>query len=173
MGFTPLEGLMMATRSGSVDPGLLLHLQQRHGLSPQSLEATLNRESGLLGVSGVSADMREVQAAARSGVVAARLALDIYTHRVRQATGALAVTLGGVDALVFTAGVGEHADEIRAAICEGVQCLGLDLDAAANRRAVPDVDVATAESRGRILVIATREDVTMLEEVRRVITIGN
>jgi acetate kinase len=168
MGFTPLDGLMMATRSGAVDPGILLHLLRRHGRSASELEQALNHESGLLGVSGVSADMREVRAAAREGNTRARLAVDVYTHRIRQAVGALAVTLGGIDALVFTAGVGENSAEVREASCAGLGCLGLELDAEANASCVPDADVAEAASPARILVIATREDVTMLGEVTEV-----
>lgn len=169
MGYTPLEGLMMGTRSGSVDPGILLHIQQHHGLSPVQVETTLNRESGLLGVSGVSADMRQVLEAAQGGHEQARLALAIYAHRVRQAIGALAVTLGGIDALVFTAGVGEHAAEVRKDVCVGLECLGLRLDPNANMNCRPDADVASEGSRGRILVIRTREDVTMLREVIQVL----
>jgi acetate kinase len=165
MGFTPLDGLMMATRSGSLDPGIVLHVQRRHGLSAGDVEAALNHASGLLGVSQLSGDMREVQAAARGGDEQARLALDVYAHRVRQAVGALAVTLGGVDALVFTAGVGENSAEVRAASCRGLECLGLELDAQANASARPDADVARRGSPARILVIATREDLTMLDEV--------
>lgn len=165
MGFTPLEGLMMATRSGSIDPGIITHVQQQHGLSPQQVEAALNRDSGLLGVSGVSADMRQVLAAAQEGHDQAKLAVGIYTHRVRQAIGALAVTLGGVDALVFTAGVGENAGQVREAICSGLECLGLELDLTVNATCRPDGDVASHDSRARILVIATREDLTMLGEV--------
>jgi acetate kinase len=169
MGFTPLEGLVMATRSGSIDPSIVLHVQQHHGLTAQQVESALNRESGLLGVSGVSADMRQVLAAAKGGNDQARLALGIYTHRVRQVIGALAVTMGGVDALIFTAGVGEHASEVRASICAGLGCLGLELDEHANAACKPDADVARPASRGRILVIATREDVTMLREVIQVL----
>jgi acetate kinase len=169
MGFTPLDGLMMATRSGSVDPGILLHVQLHYGLSAKEVEEALNHESGLLGVSGISADMREVLAAMRAGNEPARLAVDVYTHRVRQAIGALAVTLGGVEALVFTAGVGENSAEVRAASCRGLECLGLEIDAEANARCRPDADVARRDSPARILVIVTREDVTMLGEVMRVI----
>jgi acetate kinase len=169
MGYTPLEGLMMATRSGSIDPGIMLHVQQHHGLTAQQVESVLNRESGLLGVSGISADMRQVLAAAKGGHDQARLALGIYAHRVRQAIGALTVTMAGVDALVFTAGVGEHAREVRVSICAGLECLGLELDAQTNASCVPDADVARPGSRGRILVIATREDVTMLREVMQVL----
>jgi acetate kinase len=169
MGFTPLEGLMMATRSGSIDPGIVLHVQRRHGLTAEQVESALNRESGLMGVSGVSADMRQVLAAAKGGHEQSQLALGIYTHRIRQAIGALAVTMGGVDALVFTAGVGEHAREVRASVCAGLECLGLELDAQTNASSLPDSDVARPGSRGRILVIATREDVTMLREVIQVL----
>lgn len=169
MGFTPLEGLMMATRSGSVDPGVVLHVQQHHGLTAAQVETALNKESGLLGVSGVSADMRQVLAAARQGHEPARLALGIYTRRVRQAVGALAVTMGGVDAVAFTAGVGEHAADVRASACDGLECLGVELDPQANAACRPDADVASPNSRARILVIATREDVTMWREVLRVL----
>jgi len=169
MGFTPLDGLMMATRSGSIDPSIVLHVQEHHGLSPSQVELALNHESGLLGVSGISADMRQVLAAAKNGHALARLAIGIFTHRVRQAIGALAVTMGGADALVFTAGVGEHAADIRSSICAGLQCLGLDLDTQSNAACRPDADVARTDSGGRIFVIATREDVTMVQEVVRVL----
>jgi acetate kinase len=171
MGFTPLDGLMMATRCGAIDPSIVLHVQQHHGLTAAQVEAALNRESGLLGVSGVSADMRQVLRAARDGHEQARLALGIYAHRVRQAIGALAVTMGGVDALVFAAGVGEHADEIRVSVCARLEFLGLKMDARANASCRPDADVASRGSRGRILVIATREEATMLDEVARVLAL--
>jgi acetate kinase len=169
MGFTPLEGLMMGTRSGSIDPSIVLFVQQSHGLSADQVEAALNHESGLLGVSGISSDMRGVLEAARAGHRGAQSALAVYVHRVRQAIGSLAVTMGGVDALVFTAGVGEHAAEVRRAVCDGLDCLGLELDQDANANCHPDADVATRDSRGRILVITAREDVTMLREVVAVI----
>jgi acetate kinase len=171
MGFTPLEGLMMATRSGSIDPGVVLYVQQHHGLTAEQVQTALNRESGLLGASGLSADMRKVLAAAKEGHQQAQLSLAIYTHRVRQAIGALSVTMGGTDALVFTAGVGEHAAEIRKDICVGLDCLGLELDSEANTSCQPDADVARNRSRARILVIATREDVTMLREVIQVLSV--
>jgi acetate kinase len=170
MGFTPLDGLMMATRCGSIDPSIVLHVQDHHGLTPAQVETALNRESGLLGVSGISADMREILKAAKDGHEQARLALGIYTHRVRQAIGALTVTMGGIDALVFTAGVGENAAEVRQTICAGLHCLGLNLDGNANTLSRPDADIATTHSQGRIYIIATREDVTMLREVLEVMS---
>ncbi|HEX7077203.1 MAG TPA: acetate/propionate family kinase [Candidatus Eisenbacteria bacterium] len=170
MGFTPLEGLMMGTRSGSIDPGILVYVQRRHGVDVETLDRALNLESGLLGVSGVSSDVREVEAAADNGNERARLALQIYVERARGVVGALAVALGGVDALVFTAGVGEHAAGLRASICDGLGCLGLKLDAARNASAEPgaDVDVAAADSRGRILVVKTREALMIARATRRV-----
>jgi acetate kinase len=169
MGFTPLEGLMMGTRSGSIDPSIVLHVQHHHGLTVEQVEAALNHESGLLGVSGISGDMRQVLDAARAGHQQAQLALAVYTRRVRQAIGALAVTMGGMDAVVFTAGVGEHAGQVREAICAGLECLGLELDSQANATCRPDADVARGGSRAPILVIATREDVTMLQDVIHVL----
>jgi len=168
MGFTPLDGLMMATRSGSVDPGIITQVLLERGLGAKEVEEALNQRSGLLGVSGISGDMREVLAAGRAGYERARLAVDVYVRRVRQAIGALTVTLGGVDVLVFTAGVGENSAEIRAAACRGLECLGLELDWDANARCRPDADVTRPGSRGRILVLAAREDLAMLTDVVRV-----
>ncbi len=163
MGFTPLEGLMMGTRSGSIDPGILIHLMRTRGLDADQLDHALNFESGLLGVSGVSSDMREVLTAAPTNP-AARLAIEIYVHRVRQTIGAMAATLDGVDALVFTAGVGENSSEIRRQVCGGLNHLGLTIDSAANDNCTPDADIATASSRGRILVVATKEALTVLRQ---------
>lgn len=161
MGFTPVEGLMMGTRSGSVDPGLLLHLLLRCGVGADALEQAINRKSGLLGVSGVSADMREVIQAVDQGNERADLAYRMFVHRARASIGALAVTLGRVDALVFTAGIGEHSPRVRAAICDGLECLGLELDQERNAAAQYDAVVSTPKSAGAILVIATREDVML------------
>jgi acetate kinase len=167
MGFTPLDGLMMGTRSGSVDPGILIHVLRNKGLSIDQLDHALNHESGLLGVSGVSSDMREVLAAESRGEPRARLAVDVYIHRIQQTIGAMAATLGGVDGLIFTAGVGENAPLIRQRVCEKLEHLGLELDPSGNQRCTPDADVATRTSRARILVIVTREDLTIVRELRR------
>jgi acetate kinase len=169
MGFTPLDGLVMGTRSGSVDPGLLLHVLRHKGVTAEDLDRILNHESGLLGVSGVAADMRRVLQEARTGHEGARLALEVYVRRVRQTIGAMFVTLGGLDALVFTAGVGENAVEIRAAVCDGLGCIGLELDAHANQQCQPDADVASMASDARILVIATREDLTIAREAAKLL----
>jgi acetate kinase len=169
MGFTPLDGVMMGTRSGGVDPGMLIYLLRHKGLDAATLDRALNHESGLLGVSGISSDMREVLAAARADEPEPRaiLAIDVYVHRIQQTIGAMAAVLNGVDALVFTAGVGEHAPEIRRRVCEKLTHLGLEIDQVANAACMPDADIATEQSRGRILLITTREDLTIVREIRR------
>jgi len=168
MGFTPLEGLMMGTRSGTVDPGMLVYLLRHKGLDVNNIDHALNYESGLLGVSGVSSDMRQVLSEL-AGNPDARLAIEVYVHRIRQTVGAMAATLGGVDALVFTAGVGEHASEIRKQVCENLKYLGLELDRTANETCQPDADIAMPASAARILVIATREDLTIMRETRQLV----
>ena len=172
MGFTPLEGLMMGTRCGSIDPSIVLHVQEHHGLTVAQVESALNHESGLLGVSGLSADMRSVLKLANEGNANSQVALAIYAHRVRKAIGALAVTMGGVDALVFTAGVGENSSDVREKVCAGLECLGLVLNQQANATSTPDADVADSSSPNRILVIRTREDITMLRDVLQVLGEG-
>jgi acetate kinase len=169
MGFTPLEGVMMARRSGSVDPGLILYLLTRKGLSPAEVERGLNEQAGLAGVSGVSADMRKVLAAAGTGHERANLAVAMFVRRIVAAIGALAAVLGGVDALVFTGGIGEHSAEIRARVTAGLAHLGLHLDVQANAARSSDGDVATAASPARILVLEAREDLAILREVRKVL----
>ncbi len=170
MGFTPLEGVMMAQRSGSVDPGLLLFLLSRRGLDPAALDRGLNEQSGLLGVSGVSADMRQVLAAAEAGQERARLARDMFVDRVTACLGAMVAILHGLDVLVFTAGIGEHSAPIRAAICDAFGYLGLRLDAELNGgSARDDRDISLDASAVRVLVIAAREDLSILHQVKRVL----
>jgi acetate kinase len=168
MGFTPLEGLVMGTRSGTVDPGILVYALQRKGLDGNALDKALNYESGLLGLSGISSDMRQILSELPHNADA-RLAVEVYVHRIRQTMGAMAATLGGVDALVFTAGVGERSQEIRKRVCQNLDYLGLELDRKANETCKPDADIATPSSSARILVVATREDLTIMRETRRLV----
>jgi acetate kinase len=168
MGFTPLEGMVMGSRAGSVDPGILIYAMERMGLSAMELGEVLQRRSGLLGVSGVSSDFRAVQEAAMEGNGRARLALSIYANSVRDAIGTLAVTLGGVDSLVFTAGVGENSAPLRGEVCRGLECLGLRLDPERNQALRPDADIAAAGTGGRILILRTREDLHIARETLRV-----
>jgi acetate kinase len=171
MGFTPLEGLMMATRSGTVDPGLVLWLQRHHDLSADDIEQALDRQSGLLGVSGVSDDARAVEEAAAAGNRRAALALGIYHHRLRAGIAAMAAALGGLDALVFTGGVGEHSATVRAAACEALGFLGVQLDPVRNEAvADDDADISAPGARARALVVHAREDLEIAREVSRVLS---
>jgi acetate kinase len=165
MGFTPLEGLVMATRSGSVDPGLLLWLVDEAGLASHELADALEHESGLLGLAG-TADMREIIDATTTGSEEARLALDVYIHRLRAGIAAMAAALGGLDVLVYTGGVGERAREVRAQAASGLAFLGVELDAERNRGASSDADISGAGGRVRTLVVHAREDLEMARQVR-------
>jgi acetate kinase len=158
MGFTPLEGLMMGSRSGSVDPGILLYLMRQQGLNVDQLDRLLNQQSGLLGLSGVSNDMRAVQAAIAQNNSQAQLAYQVYIHRIRSGIGAMLASLGGLEALVFTAGVGEHDAGVRSHVCQGFEFLGLALDESKNSSNPRDQDIAAADSRVRVFVIQTQED---------------
>jgi acetate kinase len=160
MGFTPLEGLMMGTRSGSVDPGIVTYLMRQRQFSGQQVDEVLNQKSGLLGISGISSDMRQILAASKSGHQRAKLAFDMYVHRLRQEVGAMISVLGGVDALIFTAGVGENSPEVRAAVCHNFAFLGVRLDQGKNAQSPldNDVDISTRDSTVRVLVIHAQED---------------
>jgi acetate kinase len=164
MGFTPMEGLVMATRSGSVDPGLVLWLL-RHGLDVDALERGLDREGGLKGLAG-EADMRVLLA---RDDAEAELALDVYVHRLRAAIAAMAAALGGVDALVFTGGVGEHAPEVRARTVAGLGFLGVALDSEANARATADAEIGAAGAAARTVVVTAREDLEVARQVRELL----
>jgi len=167
MGFSPLEGLMMGTRSGSVDPGILLHLQREFGLSTEELDQALNYSSGLLGVSGISPDLEVLETEAARGNVRAQLAFDLFADRVRGAVGSLATTLGGLDALVFTDRIGENSPALRAAVCAGLDFMGVHLDLDTNRTARADADLALPGSPARILVLHTREEWMIALEARQ------
>ncbi|HXZ70628.1 MAG TPA: acetate/propionate family kinase, partial [Streptosporangiaceae bacterium] len=172
MGFTPLEGLVMATRSGSVDPGLVLWLEEHAGTPPAELAATLEHRSGLLGLAG-TADMREVLARASAGEQDARLALDVYTHRLRAGIAAMAAALGGLDLLVFTGGVGENSPPVRAEAAAGLGFLGVRLDPDRNTAAADggpaDRDIGHPDAPVRSFVIAAREDIEIAAQVRAVL----
>jgi acetate kinase len=176
MGFTPLEGLVMATRSGDVDPGALLWLQQRAGLDAATVEHQLWHEAGLAGLSRRSGDMREVLAGADQGDERCRLALDVYVHRLRGAVAAMVASLGGLDVLVFTGGVGEAAPRVRAEAATGLGFLGVGLDERANRSAGPgrpDVELTAPTATVRTLVVHAREDLEIDRQVRRVLASGD
>jgi acetate kinase len=169
MGFTPLEGLMMGTRSGSVDPGILTYLMRQGNVDGREIDEVLNQKSGLLGISGVSGDMRQILIAIQQGNQRAQLSFDIYIHRLQASIGAMVAVLGGIDALVFSAGVGENSPEVRLAACSNLEVLGLRLDAARNANPHPDADIATPDSPARILVIRAQEDWAIAEECWKLI----
>src|SRR5919204_967939 len=168
MGFTPLEGLVMATRSGSVDPGALLWLQRSLGVSATEMERALELESGLLSLCGTS-DMRELLRRADAGDDRARLAKEIYVHHLRRWIAAMAASMGAVDVIAFTGGVGEGSMEIRAAGCEGLGFLGVRLDNSRNERSDPeDSELSAADSAVKVTLIHAREELEIAREVRRV-----
>lgn len=169
MGFTPLEGLVMGTRSGDLDPALVAVLAERLGTDASEVVRILNKESGLLGLSGVSNDMREVTRAAAEGNQRAELALRVFCRRVRKYIGAYLAVLGGADAVVFSAGIGENSPEVRRRVCEGLEPLGVVLDEEANRRVrAREADISGPGARVRVLVIPTDEERMIAEDAYRV-----
>ncbi len=169
MGFTPLEGLVMATRSGSVDPGLIVWLAQRGGLSPDDLADGLERRSGLAGLADGSGDMRDVRAAALAGDERAGLAIEVYLHRLAREVAAMAAALNGLDVLVFTGGVGEHDAATRASAAARLAFLGVATDPGRNERASGDEDLSAAGAPVRTLRITAREDVEIARQARTVV----
>ncbi|MBM3391747.1 MAG: acetate/propionate family kinase [Betaproteobacteria bacterium] len=162
MGFTALDGLPMGTRCGAIDPGVLLYLMDQRGMDARAIEKLLYNQSGLLGVSGISSDMRKLLG---SDDARARLAVDVYTYRIRREMGSLAAALGGVDAIAFTAGIGENSAEIRARICRDAAWLGVELDAAANAQGGPRI--STPGSRVNVWVIPTNEELMIARHTQR------
>jgi acetate kinase len=171
MGFTPLEGLVMATRSGTVDPGLVLWLEEHQHQAPQDIAGALERRSGLLALAG-TADMREVEARVTAGDAEARLALDVYVHRLVISIGAMAAAAGGVDGLVFTGGVGENSAGVRYRTAERLGHLGIAIDPAGNDGDGADRDITADGAPVRTLVIAAREDVQIARETRAALSRG-
>lgn len=169
MGFTPLEGLVMATRAGDVDPGLVLWLLQRGGLSVGDVENALDNGSGLLGLSGVSGDLRAVLAAADAGDERSALAYSVYLHRLRAAVAAMAAAMGGLDGIVFTGGVGENSARLRRDACRGLGFLGLAIDDDANEQASGDRLVSSASASASVTVVSAREDLEIARQVREVL----
>ena len=168
MGFTPLEGLVMATRSGSVDPGLVLWLQEHAGMPAAELAATLEYRSGLAALAG-TADMKAILAADAAGDPDAALALDVYLHRLRAGIAAMAAAMGGLDALVFTGGVGERSSAIRGRATEGLAFLGIELDQARNASVATDAEIGGQAALVLAFVVEAREDLQIARDVRSVL----
>jgi acetate kinase len=169
MGYTPLDGVMMGTRSGAVDPGILIHLLRQGTLSVAELNHLLNQDSGLKGISGVSNDLRQIYGAIAEGNSRAQLAYDMFIHSLRKALGSMIASLGGVDAIAFTAGIGENDPAVRAAVCSAFEFMGVILDPNQNRRSPEDLEISAAGAKVRVFALHTQEDWEIAQECRRLL----
>ncbi len=169
MGLTPLEGLVMGTRCGDIDPAIVPFLQEKEDLSSKEIDNIMNKESGLLGISGISNDSRDIQEAAADGNERAQLAGDVFNYRVKKYIGAYTAAMGGVDAIVFTAGIGENAIEIREGILDGLEYLGFELDKEANDSRGKEIEISKAGSDTRVFVIPTNEELVIARDTAEIL----
>jgi len=170
MGFTPLAGLVMVTRSGDVDPGLLMWLLQRGGVSVDELDQALENRSGLKGLSGTSGDLRDVLAGRAAGDLDCTLAFDVFVHQLCREIAAMTAAVGGLDVLVMTGGIGEHAPLVRARVATRLAYLGVDVDPEANERATGDADISSSVASVRTVVVTAREDLEITRQVADLVT---
>ncbi|MDU2065612.1 MAG: acetate kinase [Sporomusaceae bacterium] len=168
MGFTPLDGLLMGTRSGSIDPAIISFLMKKANMTSAEVDAYLNKESGVLGISGVSSDFRDIEEAANENNSRAKLALDMFAYRVRKYIGAYAAAMGGVDVVVFTAGLGENSASMRASICEGLEFMGICVDAEKNNVRGKETKVSTDDSKVTVLLIPTNEELVIARDTKAI-----
>lgn len=170
MGLTPTEGLMMGTRCGDVDPGALTYLMERHGLSDADIQKMINKESGVAAISGISNDMREIEAAVNAGHERATLALDMYEHRIIKYVGAYAAEMGGVDIIVFTGGVGENQVGVRENVCEPLKFMGVEIDKAVNNTVHgTETVISTPASKVKVVVVPTDEELTIARDTKEIV----
>ncbi len=169
MGFTPLEGLLMGTRSGDLDPSIVTYVMGKEGLDVREMNALLNKHSGLIGVSGESSDMRELEEAVAEGDKRAKNAFDLFTYRIKKYVGSYIAAMGGLDALVFTGGIGENSTEVRKAVCSNMKYLGLELDLEKNNSAKEDMDISTVNSKAKILRITTNEELVIALDTEEIV----
>ena len=169
MGLTPTEGLMMGTRVGDVDPGALVYLMERADLDAKQLQTVINKESGVLGVSGISNDMRDIEAGIAAGNERAKLAMEMYEYRILKYIGAYAAVLDGVDIIVFTGGVGENQTKTRENICRHLNYLGVTFDAEANKVRGEEVTISAADSKVKVVVIPTDEEMMIAEDTAEIV----
>lgn len=170
MGLTPLEGLPMGTRSGNLDPAILQFLMNKYGFSADEMNNILNKKSGVLGISGVSSDFRDLDKAAEEGNERARLALDKFAYEVRKYIGSYAAAMGGVDILTFTAGVGENSPSMRESICKGLEFLGIHIDPEKNNVRGKEVDISAADSSVKVYIIPTNEELMIARDTLALVT---
>lgn len=165
MGLTPLEGVMMGTRSGDVDGGAITYLMKKHGFTPDEMSNYLNKKAGVAGVSGVGSDMRDLEAAAKEGNKRAILATDMYNYKIKKYVGAFAAAMGGADVIVFTAGVGENQSSMREAVCEGLEYMGVKIDKALNATIRgKEALISTPDSKVKVVVIPTDEELMIASD---------
>ena len=169
MGLTPTEGLMMGTRSGDVDPGALVYLMQQYGLDAEGLQKLVNKQSGVLGVSGISSDMRDIEDAIARGDEKAKLAMDMYEYRILKYIGAYAAVLGGVDVIVFTGGVGENQIGTREVICKKLAFMGVTFDAEANKTRGKEIEISGKDSKVHVVVIPTDEELMIARDTAAIV----
>ncbi len=170
MGFTPLEGLVMGTRSGDIDPAIISFLAEKEKVSVDAINTVLNKQSGVLGISGVSSDFRDIETAAAEGNYRANLAIEVFAHRVKHYIGSYFAELNGADAIIFTAGVGENDIDMRALICKDLENLGIELSPEANNVRGKETDLSTPNSKVRILLVPTNEELVIARDTHEIVS---
>ena len=168
MGFTPLEGVAMGTRCGSIDPAVVPFMMEKEGLSTREVDTLMNKKSGVLGVSGLSNDFRDLDEAASKGNERAELALEVFAYKVKKVIGEYSAVLNGADAVVFTAGIGENSASIRKRILSGLEGIGIKIDEEKNKIRGQEIDIATPDSKIRVLVIPTNEELTIARDTKEI-----
>ncbi|MCW8849639.1 MAG: acetate kinase [Melioribacteraceae bacterium] len=169
MGFTPLEGLLMGTRSGDLDPSIITYIMGKEELNISEVNTLLNKHSGLAGISGESSDMREIEQAVEDGDRKAKYAFDVFNYRIKKYAGAYAAAMGGIDALVFTGGIGENSPNVRKAVCSGLEFLGLNIDLDKNENVEGEVNIAKDDSPAQILRIPTNEELVIAMDTEKIV----
>lgn len=169
MGLTPLEGLFMGTRCGDIDLAVVFYLMKKADMSPDEIDRVMNKEAGVYGISGVSSDFRDIESASNDGNQRAKLALDMFHYKVAKYIGEYFVALGGADAIVFTAGLGENSKTSRAAICEQLKCLGVELDPEKNSKRGEEIEISTPASKIRVFVIPTNEELMIAQDTKELL----
>ncbi len=170
MGFTPLEGLLMGTRSGDLDPSIIPYIMAKEELSIPDINTLLNKHSGLVGISGESSDMREILQAVEEGDRKAKYAYDVYTYRIKKYIGAYSAAMGGVDVIVFTGGIGENAFQVRADVCKDMEYLGIEIDNEKNKNAKKESIITTEDSKVKVLKIPTNEELVIAMDTERIVS---
>jgi acetate kinase len=169
MGFTPLEGVAMGTRCGSIDPAVVPFIMDKEGLSSREVDTLMNKKSGVLGVSGISNDFRDLDEAASHGNERAELALEVFAYRVKKVIGEYLAALDGADALVFTAGIGENSASIRKRILSGLEGIGIKIDEEKNKIRGQEIEISTPDSKVRVFVIPTNEELAIARETKEIV----